>query len=74
MGSPRRRETGSSFRFLTEECPDGFRDESPDWSAFCPDRRVKRSLEEHEHCSHFGGMTRDQHGNVIAFRCALGKE
>ena len=74
MESPRRRIPVSSFRFLTEECPDGFRDDRPDWSAFCPDRRVKRSLEEHEQCSHFGGTTTDAHGNVIAFRCALGKD
>ena len=74
MRSSRSRPAGSSFRFLTEECPDGFRDEVPDWSAFCPDQRRKRVLEEHEQCPHFGGMARDEAGNVIAFRCALGED
>jgi hypothetical protein len=71
MGSPPRDEKSAHSRFLTEEFPDGFRDDIPQWSAFCPDRRAKRTLAEHEECGNFAGATTDADGNVIAFRCSL---
>jgi hypothetical protein len=74
MGSSvTRRPHAPVLRFLTEEFPDGIRDDLPAWSAFCPDRRVKRTLAEHETCENFAGAALDERGNLIAFRCSLRK-
>lgn len=61
----------SSLSFLAEEFPDGFPDDCPAWSSFCPDRGVKRTLAEHEGCTYFAGLRTDERGNAVAFRCAL---
>jgi hypothetical protein len=60
----------SSLTFLSEEFPDGFRDEEPIWFAYCPENCEKRTLPQHRECPYFGGTERDEEGGAIAFRCA----
>ncbi len=57
--------------FFTEDSPDGFRDDSPRFVAFCPDCGSKLTLEQHEDCPFFGGRETDRDGIVVAVHCGL---
>ncbi len=57
--------------FFTEDSPDGFRDDSPRFVAFCPDCGSKLTLEQHEDCPFFGGRETDGKGLVVAVHCGL---
>ncbi|MAF26833.1 MAG: hypothetical protein QF819_06720 [Gemmatimonadota bacterium] len=61
-------------RFFGEDCPDGFRDDTPSWVSYCPNRVAKRPVEEHERCPYFRGEELDTEGGVTSILCAYPDE